>query len=51
MTKQEILDAIDDATKPGKMTKNEALEFIGDVRDVLEMRIESLLDEIEAEQR
>ena len=47
MNKEEILDQIDRETIPALMSKEEALEFIADIVDDLQIRYEALEMEIE----
>lgn len=49
MTTQQILDQIDEATSPEEMTKQEALEFMGEIIDDLATRCEALEMEIKDE--
>ena len=42
----ECLDEIDDYCSPDKMTKEEAKEFLEELRSKLRIRIEALADEL-----
>lgn len=46
MTRQEIMDTIDEATGPEAMTKAEALEFLEELATDIEGRIEALKEEL-----
>ena len=42
MTTQDIMNEVDAATTPGVMTKPEALEFLAELKDQIEGRMEAM---------